>query len=145
MKDGAGTAELLAAGAFDPSEYGWVSVTASYVHDGNTLSSSASASYSGGRRRAYRGTDETAPKGYTFNVYRGDEPEPVQTYEEYLGRSFVETDVGVPLQFELLRDGVPVQGGRMIYTLVQDDIIGRGSADTALTLTPDAQAYSRFG
>ena len=137
VKDGAGTAELLAAGAFDPSEYGWVSVTASYVHDGNTLSSSASASYSGGRRRAYRGTDETAPKGYTFNVYRGDEPEPVQTYEEYLGRSFVETDVGVPLQFELLRDGVPVQGGRMIYTLVQDDIIGRGSADTALTLTPD--------
>ncbi len=137
VKDGAGTAELLAAGAFDPSEYGRVSATVSYVHGGNTLSSSASASYSGGRRRAYRGPDETAPKGYTFNVYRGDEPEPVQTYEEYLGRTFVETDVGAPLQFELLRDGIPVQGGRMIYTLVQDDIIVRGSADAALTLTPD--------
>ena len=107
----------------------------SYYENNNTILESVSAS--SGRTESYEAQyQEQMQKGYYFNVYRNGQPDPVQSYESFYARNYLEADVGDSLRFELWRDGEKVtqQGGRMLYTLIQDEIIQRTWAQTGFTL-----------
>ena len=107
----------------------------SYYENNNTILETVNAN--SGRTESYEAQyREQMQQGYYFNVYRNGEQDPVQGYESYYARNYLEADVGDSLRFELWRDGerVTQRGGRMLYTLVQDELIQRGWAGNDFTL-----------
>lgn len=88
--------------------------------------------------------EDNTPEGYSLNVYLNDKNEPIQEYEKYLDRSYVKAATGDTLRFALCKYGRELidPPGQMIYTIIQDEIVDRGSAANTFTITEGPQ-YAR--
>ena len=137
---GRGTREALIEQAFDKGYYAYVSASVSYRANGSEITAGAYAD-NGKPWPGDRDAEKEAIRGYTFDIYKNGVRKPVQQYEQYLARSFVEADVGDTLRFELRHEGAPVgdANGRMLYTLIQDEIVGRGYAGGGFELAVGQQ------
>lgn len=137
---GRGTREALIEQEFDGNYYAYVSASVSYRANGSEIVAGAYAD-NGKPWPGDRDAEKEAIRGYTFDIYKNGARKPVQQYEQYLARSFVEADVGDTLRFELRHEGAPVgdANGRMLYTFLQDEIVGRGGAGDGFELTVGQQ------
>lgn len=137
---GRGTREALIEQEFDGNYYAYVSASVSYRANGSEIVAGAYAD-NGKPWPGDRDAEKEAIRGYTFDIYKNGARKPVQQYEQYLARSFVEADVGDTLRFELRHEGAPVgdANGRMLYTFLQDEIVGRGGVGDGFELTVGQQ------
>lgn len=132
---GKGTRAALIDKEFDKNFYADVNLNISYRANGSQIMAYLYAD-NGRPWPGDRDAEKEAIRGYTFDIYRNNGAKPVQQYEQYLSRSFVEADVGDTLRFELRREGAPVDApnGRILYTLVQDEIVARSYAGDSFSL-----------
>lgn len=140
VKGGKAVVEKLVDVACREKTYLSVSAQASYKAAGCTVAYSHSAH---NQIERYYSSETTQPKGYAFNVYRNRETTPIQVRESYMLRDMLEADVGDTLRFALTKDGqeLPSQNGKLLYTLIQRDVIEHGVLSQPLTLT-QKQSYA---
>ena len=127
---------------FVKESYLRVSSDITYWVNGNKISASASGS-NGRSHWEELEAQKQAVRGYTFNIYRNGEATPCQEYEEYFSRNLLTAGVGDSLRFELCHDGVPVKqpAGKLLYTVIQDELVDRGYGGNGFTLT-QRQSYA---
>lgn len=117
-----------------PETYLYVSADTTYTAQGCTIAAFDST-YNGFAR--FDTMDDAILKGYSFNVYSGGESAPVQKRDRYMLMDSLEAGMGDAMRFALCLDGreLPNPGGKLLYTVLQDEIVEHGVVHGNLTLT----------